>query len=168
MVDDQYETYSRELLSQIKHNHEEWVSEKLRDDKKEIKPLRIIRNVANIPEYLTRISNGTEFMTIIDDACGFYFSYDELDNEQEVDLVSNFIQTIQDYTDINSFFEAGDKVKAAYALNRLLTEMDDAGFVVFAQKENQTLEGGIGSSTDFPVFRMLITKKTNENIIIES
>ena len=104
MVDDQSETYSEELLKQIKLNHEKWVSEKLCDDKEEIKPLSIKRDTSKVPKYLSKISSGTELFDILSESCGFYFSYDESDNEEEVELISSIIQTIQDLVDINSFF----------------------------------------------------------------
>ena len=43
--------------------------------------------------------------------------------------------------------------------------MEEAGFLIFAAKENQVLEGGRGGATNFPVFHIYIAKKTNDSII---
>lgn len=55
MIDDQVETYTADILGQMKANHEKWVVEKLSDENKKEKPFRIRQEEENLPEVLFRI-----------------------------------------------------------------------------------------------------------------
>ena len=63
MIDDQYKTYSTELLRSIRLNHEKWVESKLKD-KEEIPPVRIRRFKNEIPTHLPVITSGKDLFNL--------------------------------------------------------------------------------------------------------
>ena len=164
MVDDQYETYTIELLQKLKVNHEKWVSSNLAD-KKQPPPVRIRRIKENIPTHLVRLTSGGDVMAIVGDASAFSFEHDEPQSEAEVELLSQFLQEAQDWGELSYDFEAGERVKAAYRMSELLREVEEAGFLVFGGRETRRLEGGDGPSSAFPVAILKVIRSTNPEII---
>ena len=61
--------------------------------------------------------------------------------------------------------EPYDRIMSGFNLTQSIKELDDAGFWVFAGKENQKLVGGIGDPTLFPVLIMRIVRKDSSEII---
>jgi len=167
MIDDQHKTYPADILRQMKANHEMWFSEKLRNTV-ELKPLRLRRIKQNIPAHLTRLTTGKHVLSIVDGACISSFDHDELKSEQELELVSGFLQTVQDWGDIGADLEPSDWVRIGFELTESLRELEDAGFFVFGAREIQLIEGGIGGSSDWPVAILRVLRKTNESIITVS
>lgn len=164
MVDDQYETYTVELLRKLKANHEKWVSSNLAEQKQP-PPVRIRRIKENIPTHVVRLTSGRDLMTIVSDASAFSFEQDEPQSEAEVELLSSFLQEAQDWGDLSSDLEAGDRVKAAYRMSTLLRELEEAGFWVFGGRETRRLEGGVGPPSAFPVAILRVARSTSPEII---
>lgn len=164
MVDDQCETYTVEVLQKLKTNHEKWVSSALSEEK-QIPPVSIRRIKDNVPSYLLRLTSGQHLLKILDGSMAFSFEHDEPKSETEVELLSGFFQEAQDFGDLSSDFEAGDRVKAAYRMNTLIRELEDAGFWLFGNREVQRMEGGIGAPTTFPVAILKVARTTSPEII---
>jgi len=164
MVDDQHETYTVELLRTLKANHEKWVSSALTEDER-VPTVRVRRIKQNIPSHLIRLTSGSEVLVIVDGASAFNFEHDEPKSETEVEVLSGFLQNAQDYGDLSSDFEAGDRVRAAFRMNTLLEELDQAGFWVFGGREVRRVEGGVGSPSPFPVAILRVLRAGSPEII---
>lgn len=165
MVDDQQETYTVDILRQMKANHEVWVSQKLTDTPKS-KPLKLRRVKQNIPAYLTRLTTGREVLNIAMHAYAFTMNHDELKSQEEVDLVGSFLQAVTDLADLGDDLETMDRVKAAFGLTQSLEELERAGFFVFGGREVQLLEGGMETEpSDWPVAILRVVRKENDAII---
>jgi len=164
MVDDQCETYTVEVLSKLKANHEKWVSSTLAENK-EVLPVRVRRIKENIPSHLIRLTSGQDIMKVVGNSSGFSFDHDEPQSAAEVELLSGFLQETQDWGDLSSELDAGDRVKAAYRLSTLIQELEEAGFWVFGGREVQRLEGGVGPPSSFPVAILRVARATNSEII---
>lgn len=163
MVDDQKDTYTTEILRQIKSNHEKWVTEKL-DPSQIPRPLKRRRIKKNIPTYLHRLTTGKEVLSIVDGCCVYSFDHDELEIKEEVDLVSWFLQTVRDCLDLGADLEPSDQVRIGFELTQALKELEDAGFFVFGAREHQVLEGGVGGPSDWPAAILRVVRKTNDSI----
>lgn len=163
MIDDQSETYTVELLKQIKANHESWVDNKLKDIE-EVKPIRFIRFKEKIPRELPLIKSGRELLTIAEGCHGAYHQYSDHLNDSETDLVGCFLQYVQDYLDLCSCLEPAEKVREAKAIDDQLNELAEIGLFVFAATEIQRLEGGIGQPQNFHVLHLSIQRATDPNI----
>jgi len=140
IIDDQYESYTVDILRQMKATHEKWVSQKLVD-----KPLKM--RSLNPPDYLKRLTTGKEVLNLVTHAYALKTRSDELKSQEEVTLVGSFIQNMQDVLDIPEYIGEQE----AFDLNRTLEELECAGFFVFGAREVALLEGGNGPDLDFPI-----------------
>ncbi|MCL4384924.1 MAG: HNH endonuclease [Actinobacteria bacterium] len=162
-VDDQYSTYTTEILKKIKENHEEWVTKQL-DKKSEISPeIRIKRIPQNIPKYLKRITLGKEIFSIVDGAETFQFDNDELLNEKEVKTVGEFLDIVKDWGDLGPELDPSYRVDINYRLTNLIKELDEIGFWVFGAREKQKLIAN-GQETNWSTGIILVLRKSNSQI----
>jgi hypothetical protein len=165
MVDDQAAAFTVEILRQMKASHEDWVSQRLAEDKKP-QPLRYRRVNENIPDFLQRLSTGKEVLDIVSNAMAYAFEHDELSSQEEVDIVGGFLQTAQDWGDLSDELEAGGRVQTAYDLTQELRELEEAGFFVFGGREVQLLEGGVQPCpSNWPVAILRVLRKENKEVI---
>jgi hypothetical protein len=161
-VDDQPETYTVEVLNTLKANHEKWVFRMLSDMNPQ--PVRIRRIKQNIPTYLTRLTTGQELMNIVGDACSLSFEHDELESRKEVEIISGFAEEIQDWGDLSAEFAAGERVNAAHRISAMLRELEVEGFWVFGAREVQRIEGGIATSSSWPVAIVRVVRASSPEI----
>lgn len=165
MVDDQYESYTVDILRQMKANHEIQVSQK-QAGISEMKPVKLRRVKQNIPSYLVRLTTGNEVLNLIMGACASSTTHDELKSQEEVELIGSFLQNLQDLGLLGDDLEPRDRVQAAFDLTLSLEELEHVGFFVFGGREVQLLEGGIMTKPlDFPVVILRVVRKDNEMII---
>jgi hypothetical protein len=163
MIDDQLNSYTANDLKLIKDNHETWVVQTLSENK-HAKPIKIFRKKENIPPYLLLASSGTELTNLVVNCHVLYFNNDEPKNEQEVQLLSEFFQTVKDYQDINAELEPSDHVKISYGITKSIEELGIAGFYVFCGKEIQLISGGTELPSNWPVAYIQVIRKENPNI----
>jgi len=165
MIDDQPETYTTDILRQMKTNHENWVTEKLNHCPIP-EPLKIKRLKANIPSFLNRLTTGAEILNIVQGCCASSFTHDELHNQEEVDLIGGFFQVISDWIDLASDLGPGEKVRIAFDLSQSIKELEQAGFYVFGAKEIQSIEGGFSRGpSSWPVAILRVIRQSNDEII---
>ncbi|HEY3316084.1 MAG TPA: HNH endonuclease signature motif containing protein [Bacillota bacterium] len=165
MVDDQPQTYTSEYLRRTKSEHEKWVSSVLAGSKQPPVRLRLVKDSAAIR--LVRLTTGQELVSIIGDSYAFSFDYDEPMSNDEMELISEFLQAAQDWGDIWDELEAGARVKVAFEMGQTIQELDRAGFWVFGGREVQRLEGGVGSPSPWPVAILRVVRSTNPETVEE-
>lgn len=163
MIDDQDETYTIDILQQIKSNHETWVSQKL-SETEHPKPLRLRRIKQNIPVFLIRVRTGLEVLKIIENSYASSLEHEELESEEEVEAISQFLQMVQDYGDICMDVEPQDRVRLTYELSNMLNDLERLGLLVFCGREIQVLEGGVGSPTDWTIAIIRVVRKDSSAI----
>lgn len=163
MIDDQFETYTIEILQQIKVNHESWVESKFKDIE-EVKPVRLRRFKENIPQELSVVKSGRQLLAMADGCHGAYHHYSDQLNDSEVELIGSFLQNIQDYSDISFCMEPADQVRAAKDIDDRLKELNENGFLVFAATEMQRLEGGVGHPQNWRILHLSICRATDPSI----
>jgi hypothetical protein len=164
MVDDQFQTFSVEELQSLKRKHEKWVSAILTEQQR-VPDVRVRRIKENIPTHLLRLTSGRAVLAAVAGFCAGDFEHDELKSELEVELVSRFLQGVQDYGELWDDLEAGDRVKADFEIGTQLNELEQAGFWVFGGREVQRLEGGLGSPTAWPVAIIRVLRGSSSEII---
>ncbi|WCF08320.1 HNH endonuclease [Paenibacillus thiaminolyticus] len=164
MIDDQPETFTENIIKQIKVNHELWVSARL--NQQDSKQLRIKRIRENIPETLPRITTEKEVINILDRAMGYEFDHDEPNNEAEVELISGFLQYLHDFGDLLSDFGSGEKVRFGFEITRMIKELLDNDYYVFGAREARVLEGGKAAPSSFPI--AIVYVKHKNNILVQS
>lgn len=165
MIDDQAETFTTDILRQMKSNHEVWVSQKLAEGQKP-QPVRLRRVKQNIPAFLSRLTTGKEVLDLVTNAMAYSFDHEQLKSQDEVDLVAGFLQVVQDWGDLSADLEASDRVQTAYNLTESLKELEEAGFFVFGGREAQLLEGGVQPEpSNWPIAILRVLRKDNQAII---
>lgn len=164
MVDDQYETYSTELLRSIRSNHEKWVESKLKDIE-EIPPVRIRRFKNEIPTHLPVITSGKDLFNLASGCHGSYQNYSDDLSDDEVEVIGSFLQNLQDWIDICGDLQPIDKVRAAKSIDNEIKELNSNGFIVFAGIENQRMEGGVGRPSTFKVLHVSLIRSKDPSII---
>lgn len=164
MVDDQFETYTIELLRSIKKNHEQWVESKFTESEGP-PPIRVKRYKSEIPTHLKAIQNGNELFNLASGCHGSYQNHPDELSEDEVELVGGFLQSMKEWVDFASDIEPIEKVRASSSITAELKELQERGFLVFAARERQRLEGGVGSPSDFFVFHVSVLRENDPNIV---
>lgn len=161
MVDDQFETYTAELLQSIKENHERWVDSKFNES--EYPPtLKVRRFKSEIPALFKTVESGQELFNLASGCHGSYQNHSDDLSDEEVEIVGGFLQNLKDWVDIAS--EPLDQVRAVKSLTDELNELKRCGFLVFVAREKQRLEGGVGGPTDWVVLHVSVVRKNDANI----
>lgn len=83
---------------------------------------------------LLRIRTGQELAALIR---GSHLSryYNDTPNSEEVDLISGFLQEVQDWGDIWNDLGPGEQVRTELRLGELIEELETSGWTVFGRKE---------------------------------
>ena len=162
-VDDQEKTYTSNKLHEIKKKHEDWVNKNLSPSLK-LNKLVVKRIKNNIPQFLVKFTSGRELLNILIGACAFDFDHDELKTEEEVNIISSFLQNTQEIGDFGLDLDSSDKVRISYDLSKEIQELENHGFWVFGGREIRKLESN-GEISDWPMAIIRIFRKTNPEII---
>lgn len=110
-----------------------------------------------------RVENGTKLTEVIGGAYAYRMNHDNPKTEEEAELLAWSVQTIQDWGEIWSDIEAGDRVKASFDLTQLITELEEKGFWVFGLRTNEEYLGISGDK--WPVANVFIMRFDNPKII---
>lgn len=164
LIDDQCDTYTSDILTQMKANHEAWVAKQLSTDN-HTEPVKIKRVEENIPAHLQQITTGKQFTSLLDGCAAFEYSYDDSLSKQEVSLISGFLQEAQDYVDIYSELDVSDKIASDIFLNDSIEKLDRSNIWVFAARENRIITGGVSTDDNFPVLILRLLKRDNVSIL---
>jgi hypothetical protein len=98
-VDDQVNTYTVDRLLEIKHDHEAWIA-KL-GKKPSPGGTRLVRDPAHPePKTLKLFTSGTAFWHYFAGVYSFRPSWPEGLNDEHEDLITEFLQDLQDWMDI--------------------------------------------------------------------
>lgn len=139
--------------------------DKKNEKKERIEPLKILHQKDYQNIMLHKIDEGKQLISYIDGTCGINYD-EEAQTLEEVKLVGEFVQYVKEIMDFDDLIdEPYDRIMSGFNLTQSIKELDDAGFWVFAGKENQKLVGGIGDPTLFPVLIMRIVRKESSEII---
>lgn len=163
LVDDQSETYTTDLLLQLKEQHEAWVADQLSERGKP-KPVRIRRVPGNIPSHLVRLTTGRALLNVVRDAQSYSFDNDEPRSKEEADEIAGFLQVVQDWGEVG-LMEAGETVSASFSLTESIQAMERLGFWVFGAREQQVLEGGVGAPSNWTMAVLRVVRNDNDEIV---
>lgn len=155
-IDTLTDTHTEELLRYIKTNHENWVSSTLDNSIKKSKP-----------RFIYRITSGKELSNILSDIHGYKIDYDEPDTQKEADYIGGVLQSLIDYGDLMSMTTMGqnDKVQIGFTLNTFLSDIENKGFFLFADKNIEEIKHDDETVNNWSIVTLLIRRKDNEEII---
>lgn len=165
LIDDQPETFTAEVLKSLKSNHEKLVADRLSRITMETKSETQKRNNPDEIKYMPRLNSGKEILDVVAGVYQFGFLNDELENKDELNLISSFIQEVQDYGEIYSDLESGARIEAAYYLSKRLKEIEAEGFWVFGVRENLQKKIANKSIGIWPTGTINVIRNTNPVIM---
>ena len=80
-------------------------------------------------------TNGTDIVNVISHIYGSDFQHDELETEEEVEVIGNFLQDLQDWGNIIDEIEEMDRTRLTFSIAQQVKELERLGFYVFATKQ---------------------------------
>jgi hypothetical protein len=164
MVDDQFETYTADLLRSIKRNHEEWVNAKFEESEKQER-VRVVRFKGEIPTHLKPIESGHELFNLVSGCHGHYPYHSDDLSDEEIELVGGFVQNVTDWGDLGADMEAVEKLRAGKAISDGIQELRENGFRVFGAREKQQLRGGINPPSNFYVLHLAVVRESEATLV---
>lgn len=161
MVDDQVENYTAGKLRDIKAKHEQWIKERLEQPGAP----RIRRNAKDVPTKLDLILNGRQLFQLASGCHAAYNDYESDLSDEEADLVSGLLDDLIDWVGFTNDMGVGSAMKVERDLSEQIDRLAHAGFLVFAAKEKQRLEGGVGLPSNFYALHITVTRATSSRIV---
>jgi hypothetical protein len=164
MVDDQFETYTGDLLRTIKCNHEQWVNAKFEESEQK-EGVRVVRFKSEVPTHLMPVESGHELFNIVCGCHGHYPYHSDDLSDEEIEQVGAFMQNVKDWADLGADLEPIEKLRAGKALTDEIQELRQAGFRVFGARERQQLRGGVNAPSNFFVFHLAVARENEATIV---
>jgi hypothetical protein len=164
MIDDQQETYTIDVLSSIKLNHEHWVESKLKESS-EIPQMKWRRFKAEIPTKLDLVLSGKALFDLASNCHGSYQSYPDDLSKDEIEVVGGFLQNLKDWADLSNDLEPLEQLRATASLNDEVQALLAQKFMIFAARERQQISGGIGTAANMYVLHVTVARASDPNII---
>lgn len=156
-IDELTDTYTEELLRYIKINHENWVQTTINN--------AINSEKKSKPKFLIRITSGKELLNIVAGSLAYSFDYDEADNEEEAEYLDGVLQTLVEYGDANDMGEMYGKVQMGLELTKLLTDLEEKGYYLFAERNLKRVGFASGKTDDWEIATIVIKKKDSSEIV---
>jgi len=128
-------------------------------------PVKIQRVSENIPSHLVKVQDGKQLFSLLDGCCAFEYDYDFNESREKAQLISSFLQEIQDYVDFCTELDISSQFETQAELEQSVSELSDADIWIFAARENRIVTGGMGIPENFPVLILRILNSNNESII---
>lgn len=165
LVDDQPDTFDAEVLRELKTKHEQWVKARLSSVRAGTPEESGSRPQSQSERFLNRLNSGQEILDVVGGAYQFGLTYDDPETQGEMELISTFLQEVQDWGELYAELESGRRVEAAFQLSQMLKDVEAAGFWVFGLRDKEPLSIGSQDLPPVPTAFMRIVRDTNESII---
>jgi len=161
LIDDQVNTYTVDKIKAIKTQHEEMVRAKLYNST--YPKLKIISLPGEKDFKINLIESGKDLLNVVGGCHAGKYDYEDPCNTDEMELIAGFLQEAQDYGELFNDMEVGDRVRASYRLNELLSNIREQGFVVYAGRLKQLFEVN-GDKSHWHVAIVQVLRITNKSI----
>lgn len=162
-IDDQKNYFTVERLQAIKMAHEAWVHTSLSAQAPTSFQYRIRKGPDEQRFRLTLLSSARELLSLVSSSYGYDFDHDELESENEVDLVADFLQELHDIGDTYDEIESGERVRISFQLGNAVRELAERGFLVYGGKLQRVLEIG-NDRSPWPISMIRVMRASNPAI----
>ena len=158
-IDELWETYTVELLKLIKANHENWIKTVIDNAKGKTTNAKL----------LPRIRSGKQIVDIINKAHAYQFDHCVLKTQEEMVLVSSFLQNIQDWGEATGFedFEIGRLTELGFNLNVEIEELEKNDFWLFGEHRSSRMTNANKDDLGVWDIATLIVVRKNDLAIID-
>lgn len=162
MIDDFSEIYTVEKLRQIKEQHEKWVSKNIYGEDM-VPKIKLIKQ--KIPDYLIQINSGKELLNIIEGAHAFSYDYDNIEKEEELRIISSFLDDVYDWGDLAYELGPGANLKIEYDFTKYIETLSKYGLSVFGGRIVKIFEKEDGKIFDWITAIIKVLHANNSSII---
>lgn len=162
MIDDFSEIYTVEKLRQIKEQHEKWVSKNIYGEDM-VPKIKLIKQ--KIPDYLIQINSGKELLNIIEGAHAFSYDYDNIEKEEELRIISSFLDYVYDWGDLAYELGPGANLKIEYDFTKYIETLSKYGLSVFGGRIVKIFEKEDGKIFDWITAIIKVLHANNSSII---
>ncbi|WNC72717.1 helix-turn-helix transcriptional regulator [Thalassotalea psychrophila] len=114
-------------------------------------------------KFLTRITNGTQLSSVLDGSLAFRINHDDPETAETADFLAEALSTIEDWGQLLSSLDSGEKVKASFSLSTLIKKIELHGFCVFGLKTVEKME--LYNVDKWPVANISIVRIHSDKII---
>lgn len=162
MIDDFSEIYTVEKLRQIKEQHEKWVSKNIYGEDM-VPKIKLIKQ--KIPDYLIQINSGKELLNIIEGAHTSSYDYDNIEKEEELRIISSFLDDVYDWGDLAYELGPGAYLKIEYDFTKYIETLSKYGLSVFGGRIVEIFEKEDGKIFDWITAIIKVLHANNSSII---
>lgn len=162
MIDDFSEIYTVEKLRQIKEQHEKWVSKNIYGEDM-VPKIKLIKQ--KIPDYLIQINSGKELLNITEGAHAFSYDYDNIEKEEELRIISSFLDDVYDWGDLAYELGPGANLKIEYDFTKYIETLSKYGLSVFGGRIVEIFEKEDGKIFDWITAIIKVLHANNSSII---
>lgn len=162
MIDDFSEIYTVEKLRQIKEQHEKWVSKNIYGEDM-VPKIKLIKQ--KIPDYLIQINSGKELLNITEGAHAFSYDYDNIEKEEELRIISSFLDDVYDWGDLAYELGPGANLKIEYDFTKYIETLSKYGLSVFGGRIVKIFEKEDGKIFDWITAIIKVLHANNSSII---
>lgn len=159
-VDDQPNYFTAERLRAIKLAHESWVHTALSTAPPNALRVRIRRQDPH-PTSLQLITSGAALLALVLGAEAYDFDNDDLQDREEMQLVSSFLQLLHDYGEMGDDLESGARVEARFELGQALNELTNARLLVYGAEVRHIIEGGVAPPAPWCIANIRVKRLDN-------
>ena len=163
LIDDQPENFSVNYLKELKENHEIWVSTTLENGAVKFKKET---PSGEIQDFLPRIINGKQLFNTVKNVYGYEYNYPEFENQDDAQIIGDFLQNIQDYGEMSADFEIAEICKAEIELKKILEELEKDGYWLFGKQIKKQMCFSDKSIEIWNIAALSVVK-TNDPIILK-
>ncbi|WP_244466362.1 hypothetical protein [Dyella japonica] len=150
--------------------HEVWVHETLENKPREapkVAPVKRTRFKSEIPAQLPMVTSGKALLDLALGCFGQYPYFGDDLTDEEMDLVGGFIEAVQDWGDVLDGSEVVEIMRAGKAIDAMIVDLAEHGFLVFAAVERQRLEGGVGPSQMICLLHLSVARGSDRSVVVK-
>jgi len=160
LIDELPDMYTVERLKHAKKSHEAWLASI--GTQTHLHQVRI-RPTSNLSAtWLAHVKSSRELIDYVRGACAGDYDHDRLQRRAEVELVGDFLQELQDL-DVYRDLGPRERVRTEFYIDELLEKLEDAGFLAYAGRVENTLEVN-GTEQPWPVAIVRVIRANNPAI----
>ena len=160
VVDDLPDTFTVNLLTTLKSEHEEWVNKSLSQKNKE-----------TLPTHLMRVESGQHLVGLISISEGLLHSYGDNFSQNETLMVASFSELVFEYIEVYDILSITEQIESHNLFNLHIKELEEASIWVFAETSNKivgklplkALVLGFHKSDDSAIIRFPKFKKKEDS-----
>jgi hypothetical protein len=161
LIDQLSDEWPPSRLHGMKREHEKWVNDRL-SAPKAIPKLSLQRND---PEALLEITTSSALVAVVMGAMASSMDHGDATDDDDVEVVAGFLQTVFDYGEMWSDYEPGERIRAQHRLGRALADLRQQGWRLFGARTKGTLRGDDGTAEPWDTAYLRVVRADSDEIV---